>query len=121
MADRHLTFLGVRIMTIKIHKLTFGPGARPNGARFRNEVLVCSRCHRVIANSEGFVGMLCHGEHPTETTRRGDNILALYGPLARDRWIRTARGTRSMREIVPALCGGKHFPPIEDQGWRYYH
>ena len=100
--------------TIQIHRDVFGPGERSNGARFRDEISVCTRCNRVtVTRVDG--GTQCHGRLEDKLVRRIDAMSA----AARNGFGRRLSPVQR-NKLVPAPCDGLRLPPTAIRGPRWY-
>jgi hypothetical protein len=98
---------------VKIFRQTFGPGQRPSGARFRDEVLVCSRCGHVASTHQA-PGPQCFG-----TTGRKVRRMDAMSSDALRRWGHRLSDAQ-LTSLVDEPCDGVRMSPICDQGycWR---
>ncbi len=95
---------------IKIYRDVFGPGERRSGARFRDEVRVCTCC-RTVVRTLGTRWDACLSQEGKKVPRR--TVLPERSLTFRpsDRWLDA---------LVPTPCKGKLFPPSAELGWRYH-
>jgi len=77
-------------MRIEVWRQTYGPGERPTGARFRDEITVCSSCHRTNIAKLWPAGSGCLG-----------------------RWVEGEPFGHYER------CTGNAYPPTAALGWRW--
>lgn len=97
---------------VKVWRQTYGPGERASGARFRDEVCVCTAgCGTVAPASRVSAGAPCLGHHPTKKVRWMD---AVSGPALQralkyksDEWL---------KRLVAEPCKGILIPPTVEQG-----
>ncbi len=97
---------------VKIWHQTFGPGKRPSGARFRDEVLVCVCCHNV-ALSHMAPGEQCFG-----TTGRKVRRMDAMSPEAFKRWGHRL-SDEQLKAMVPEPCDGFRMSPVAEVGYRW--
>lgn len=94
-----------------IYRHTYGPGERPTGARFRDEVRVCSGC-RTVTISRLLGGEMCFGTTGRRVPRR-----EAMSPDALERDVR--RGRADLDELVDEPCPGIKMSPTAELGWRW--
>lgn len=93
---------------VKVWRQTYGPGQHPSGARFRNEVTVCTSCGHVIVSS-ACPGSRCHQTDPSKLVRRSD----VLDRKALRPWMPDA----FLKQLVPAPCNGLRIPPVVEAGY----
>lgn len=96
---------------IKIYRDVFGPGERRSGARFRDEVRVCTCC-RTVVRTLGTRWDACLSQEGKKVPRRTVLSEDYNGP--------GLRSSRWLDALVPTPCKGKLFPPSAELGWRYH-
>jgi len=99
--------------TTTVYRDVFGPGQRSNGARFRDEVVVCTRCKHVY-----IARMFPGGRCPLGTTGR----LVPRHEVMRKSGFKTYRRhmtAEKLEELVPEPCDGILLPPIAWRGWSW--
>jgi hypothetical protein len=96
---------------IKVWRQTYGANQRPSGARFRDEITVCTRCHHVVVSSAD-PGKHCHQTDASQLVRRVDvldpEILRHHGHRLSDRYL---------QKLVPAPCRGLRISPVVEAGY----
>ncbi|OGQ90396.1 MAG: hypothetical protein A2289_00270 [Deltaproteobacteria bacterium RIFOXYA12_FULL_58_15] len=95
---------------VKIWRETFGPGKRPSGARFRDEVLVCVRCGNV-ASTHMAPGPRCFG-----TTGRKVRRMDAMSPEAFKRWGHKLSDAQ-LKALVLEPCEGFRMHPVAEVGY----
>lgn len=97
---------------IRIWRQTYGPGERPSGARFRDEVAVCTRCGIVTVDH-----LLPPGECFGTTGRKVRQMDAM-SPDALRRW-GVKMSDRQLKALVDEPCDGIRMPPTAETGYRW--
>lgn len=115
--EEHLAAHGTRAdHRVRVWRRTYGPGARPNGSRFRDEVAVCTRC-RAVTVSRLLGPGLCIGT----TGRRVRRMDAMSPGALRElidrggRWVTDEK----LRALVPEPCPGRRMSPTAEVGHRW--
>ena len=97
---------------VKIWRQTFGPGKSPSGARFRNEISVCTRCHHVTVTR-----LLPPGECFGTTGRKVRRMDAM-SLEAFQRWGHRM-SDRQLKALVNEPCAGIRMSPTAEIGYRW--
>ncbi len=111
--EEHLAAHGTRAdHRVKVWRQTYGPGKRHTGARFRDEVRVCSGCCGVTA-TRLLPGPECFG-----TTGRTVRRMDAMSPDALRRWGHRLSDAQ-LREQVQEPCRGTRMSPTAELGYRW--
>ena len=97
---------------VKIWRSTYGPGTRPTGARFRDEVQVCTRC-RAVTITRLLPGPECFGTTGRKIRRMdamSPEAFRRHGHLLSD---------RQLKVLVDEPCDGIRMAPTAELGWRW--
>lgn len=111
--EEHLAAYGDRAdHRTKIWRQTFGPGQRPSGARFRDEVGVCTQCKNVTISRLSPPGE-CFG-----TTDKMVRRMDAMSSETFQRWGHKLSDTK-LKQLVPEPCDGIRMSPTAELGFRW--